>query len=595
MPSKITLFLLLTCLTIFINACSDATTPSPIASSSATATAVPTDTPVDISATLPSTEVVETPEAPPAESVRPLAPAQGGALASARIDWFATAGICVVCHQNNVDEAGNDVSNGEYWRSTMMANAAKDPYYLAGVSINVAYYPEYSAAIETKCSTCHMPMAHYSNIAQGQQGVIFGANGYLDPQHQHQTLALDGVSCTVCHQIQSEGLGDFDSFSGGGIFDLQTPMGSRTIFGPFVPQRPSQNIMSRSSGFIPQQGNHIIQSQVCATCHNLYTHYVTEDGIFSEAWFPEQTPYSEWLNSDYAAQSACQDCHMPPAEGAVVLANRGSATMRSPYAKHNFVGGNAYMVDVMKNFGGEIDVQAGPEHFDATLARTLTQLQSQTAILSISDHGLSDRTLSFDVTASILTGHKFPTGYPSRRTWLHVTIKDVNEQVVFESGRVSQNGAIFGNENDADPLAFEPHYDEITNPEQVQIYETIMRDVYGNVTTVLLSASAYAKDNRLLPAGFDKTAVPEDIAPVGNAVGDDDFTGSGDTVTYRVDTGNASGPFTVKVELLYQSIAYRWAHDVSTYDTEQAKLFSAYYNTLPNIPVVVAVQSVQSK
>jgi hypothetical protein len=115
--------------------------------------------------TLPPSETRETPEAQATESVRPFLPAQGGALASASNDWFATAGICVVCHQNNVDEAGNDVSNGEYWRSTMMANAAKDPYYLAGVSIEVDHYPEFGAVIEAKCNTCHMPMAHFSDEA----------------------------------------------------------------------------------------------------------------------------------------------------------------------------------------------------------------------------------------------------------------------------------------------------------------------------------------------------------------------------------------------------------------------------------------------
>ena len=111
----------------------------------------------------------ETPSEQPADAVQPLAPAQGGVLTTASNDWFATAGTCVVCHQNNVDEAGNDVSNGEYWRSTMMANSALDPYYLASVSIEVAENPELGPAIEAKCSTCHMPMAHLSDAAQGQQ------------------------------------------------------------------------------------------------------------------------------------------------------------------------------------------------------------------------------------------------------------------------------------------------------------------------------------------------------------------------------------------------------------------------------------------
>jgi hypothetical protein len=583
MSRKLIRILFLTGLTFIISAC-DNTTPTVFVEQQ---TAVEIPPSVMVAEEVPESQLIETP--------RPFSPASGGLLTSDNNDLFATAGKCVVCHQNNLDEVGNDVSNGEYWRSTMMANAAKDPYYLAGVSINVARYPEFGPVIEAKCNTCHMPMAHFSDRAQGQQGLIFGEYGYLDPQHPLHTLALDGVSCTTCHQIQDEGLDDFTSFSGGGVFDTQTPMGNRLIFGPYVPQQPGQNIMSRSSGFIPVQGNHLVQSELCATCHNLYTHYVTEDGTFGEDWFPEQTPYSEWLNSDYATLSTCQDCHMPPAEGAVVLSNRGPAIMRSPYAKHNFVGGNAYMLDVMKNFGGELGVLAGPEHFDATIDRTLVQLQSQSAALAITDPILADKLFSFDITTNILTGHKFPSGYPSRRAWLHVTVKDSNGQIVFESGSVSSKGTISGNDNDANSMAFEPHYDEITSPEQVQIYEAIMQDVYGNVTTVLLAASGYLKDNRLLPVGFDKTTVTADISPKGKALTDDDFIGGVDTVTYRVDTENTTGPFTVEAELLYQSIAYSWALDISAYDTEPAQTFSDYYNTLPNLPIIAAAQRAETK
>jgi cytochrome c551/c552 len=339
---------------------------------------------------MPPNEAGKTPEAAPAESVHSLSPAQGGALSSASNNWFATAGICVVCHQNNVDEAGNDVSNGEYWRSTMMANSAKDPYYLAGVSIEVARYPEFGAVIEAKCNTCHMPMAHFSDTAQGQQGLIFGEEG------------------------------------------------QRAVFGPFLPSRPGIMMMSRTTGFVPEQGAHLLQSELCASCHNLYTNYITEEGELSEGYFPEQTPYSEWLNSDYAQRSTCQNCHMPPAEGAVVLANQGPPILRSPYAKHSFVGGNVYILQVLKSFGGELGVQAGPELFDATIARTLTQLQTQTAALAVLNPVLTGATLDFDVLVDVLTGHKFPTSYPSRRAWLHVTVKDTNGQIVFESGGVGQ-------------------------------------------------------------------------------------------------------------------------------------------------------------
>ncbi|MGC8781083.1 MAG: hypothetical protein ACP5UQ_09485, partial [Anaerolineae bacterium] len=80
------------------------------------------------------------------------------------------------------------------------------------------------------------------------------------------------------------------------------------------------------------------------------------------------------------------------------------------------------------------------------------------------------------------------------------------------SGKPDPDGTIAGNDADADPLKFEPHYDLITAADQVQIYEPIMGDHEGKVTYTLLRAARYLKDNRLLPAGADKAKLPADIA-----------------------------------------------------------------------------------
>ena len=50
-----------------------------------------------------------------------------------------------------------------------------------------------------------------------------------------------------------------------------------------------------------------------------------------------------------------------------------------------------------------------------------------------------------DLLVQNLAGHKFPAGFPSRRAWLHIRVIDSTQAVVFESGAVSNNGAITGN------------------------------------------------------------------------------------------------------------------------------------------------------
>ena len=532
---------------------------------------------------------------PVATEIVPPPPDQPGVLVVDKNDLFSTAGTCTACHQNTLDKDGNDISSSELWRGTMMANAMIDPYYQASVQNEAASYPQYADLIGNECNTCHMPMAHYSDSAKDIEGTIFGPDGYANIDNPLHNLAVDGVSCTACHQILKDNLGEQISFSGGMVYDLKTPSGMRELFGPYIPQDNSVTIMANSSGFAPIQGTHLIQADFCATCHNLYTNYVKADGTLSTDLFPEQTPYTEWLASDFANTKTCQDCHMPIAEGEVAISNLTPDTLRSPYNKHFFVGGNYFIPNIIKQFSEELKPQTDAAHFDATIALTKNQLQNQTAAVELKNLSILNNELSFDAVITNLSGHKFPTSYPSRRAWLHVTVKDTNGEVVFESGNFNSDGSIVGNDNDNDAKLFEPHYNEINNAEQVQIYESVMENTAGEVTTILLSAASYIKDNRLLPTGFDKNIVSADISPSDAAKSDENFLGGSDTVTYRIDTADAAGPFMVEVELLYQPIGFRWARNAIDFGTEGALAFAPFYDAVPNLPVLVAGSSLTSQ
>jgi len=153
------------------------------------------------------------------------------------------------------------------------------------------------------------------------------------------------------------------------------------------------------------------------------------------------------------------------------------------------------------------------------------------------------------------------------------------DRTVFESGALNPDCSIRGNDNDADAAQFEPHYSEIRGPDQVQIYESIAGDANGAVTTGLLTAVRFLKDNRLLPHGFDKAAAEKDIAVIGEAAGDASFTGAGDRVRYNVAV-SGTGPFEVEAELLYQPIGYRWANNLKRYDAMETARFNRYYDAM---------------
>jgi hypothetical protein len=139
---------------------------------------------------------------------------------------------------------------------------------------------------------------------------------------------------------------------------------------------------------------------------------------------------------------------------------------------------------------------------------------------------------------------------------------------------------IRGNDNDGDGRRFEPHYTEITGSDQVQIYEDIMVDYAGEVTTGLLYGARYVKDNRLLPRGFDKISADSDVAVHGVAEEDRDFVGGSDVVRYSVAVGNAQPPFRVVAELWYQPIGYRWAMNLGEYETQESAQFLEFFNEI---------------
>jgi hypothetical protein len=506
------------------------------------------------------------------------------------LSLFTHSENCLACHNNLQAPSGEDVSIGATWRSTMMANSGRDPYWQASVRREALDHPAQSRAIQDECAACHMPMLAQIAHAGESEADVFAqlpiARGDASPLHR---LAADGVSCTVCHQISSDRLGKPESFNGGFVLKPTPADGTRVIFGPYRIDAGRKTIMRSVTGFVQAQGEHVRQSELCASCHTLITKALGPSGEAIGS-LHEQMNYQEWQHSAYQGEErSCQSCHMPKADGPVRISSvLGDA--RDNLSRHLFVGGNAFMVRMLNRYRTDLGVEASSSELEATARATIHQLQTQTATLAVSPLQLAEGALTFDVDIRNLTGHKFPTGYPSRRSWLHVTVRDAQGRALFESGALNQQGAIDGNDNDVDARRFEPHYDTISSPDQVQIYESILGDPGGVPTTGLLTATQYLKDNRLLPRGFDKTTATPDIGVFGGAMNDATFTGGGDRVRYAVKVPG-SGPFTVDVELRYQPIGFRWAHNLESYSADEPRRFVTYYGSMAADTSVIVAQT----
>lgn len=520
---------------------------------------------------------------------------------------FIGSGRCSLCHGNLADREGRDMSITNHWRSTMMANASRDPFWQAKVVSETSRNPAIKQVIEEKCVTCHMPMAWTQLNADkqaygGESAAATPFDTFTDPTTPLHEAALDGVSCSLCHQIEDKGLGTKENFSGKFSIDLQTPAPHRPIFGPY--QETVAEPMQTSIGFTPLYSAHSNDSALCATCHTLYTPYLDSAGNIAGE-FPEQTPYLEWLHSEYGEPLGtrhditeqvgtvrlCQECHMPhsPAGGVLIaMPAHKDSTEKDHFSQHHFVGGNILLLNIMQDNLIPLGIAASTEKIEDTKKRATELLQQQSATLSLYGGTISNGTLTVAVAVESMVGHKFPTGFPSRRAWLHLMVQDGAGAVIFESGRTQADGAITGDDGDEKNL-FEPHYDVISRQDQVQIYESVMQNTDGEVTYTLLRAAGYIKDNRLLPKGFDKHTAGADIAVKGAAAADENFTGGSDLVTYQVPVGDQSGPFTITAELLYTSVSHAFMQDLAQ-DASLPKVgrFVKFYGDTDKTPVTIA-------
>ncbi|MEM7517839.1 MAG: hypothetical protein AAF368_13065, partial [Planctomycetota bacterium] len=428
---------------------------------------------------------------------------------------------------------------------------------------------------EALCLTCHAPMVHHDARLAGEKLAAF-------EDLQSSAHAFEGVSCTVCHQATPEGLGEPSSFSG--RLDIRD---DNTIYGPFAD--PMIGPMRMHTGYTPMHGEHISESALCGSCHTLYTKASPDAEPFLE-----QAPYLEWRNSLYSTEDAtpeegqsCQECHMPDAGDMRIARNpRGfdfAIEVREDVRSHAFVGGNAVMLDLLRDNAEALGVTASPAALEKLARAARAQLAHETARVTISEISSEGGELRFDVHVENLTGHKFPTAYPARRAWLDVEIQDASG-VFFKSGAFDREGRLVG-VGDEHLL---PHVNLVTSASEVPVYERVAADATGQPTTSLVAMTHTLKDTRLLPAGWRKDGPHAmETAPVGTE-GDANFTAGQDTVRYEIALPReTTGDLIFIARLFYQPIPPHWADGLRDSETEAAKFFLEALERLGPSPELV--------
>ena len=517
----------------------------------------------------------------------------GDGFPRGRDSLFGGSGLCGGCHGHDpngiafITPSGEDVNILDDWAGTIMANSAFDPFWRAKVSHEILVNPNHSLDIQTKCTSCHAPLGHYNAMHNG-------ATNYTMAQVRIDSLALDGVSCGACHSIK-------DSLIGLRFSGQQFYQPNHTVYGPYI--NPFTGPMQQFIGFNVRYGEHISDAGLCAGCHSLVTKTIDLQGNYTGQTFVEQATYHEWLNSDYgnsAEPVSCQSCHIPQInDNIVIAANYAFLAPRRPYGKHHLVGGNTTMLKLMRENIDSLGIYADPKHFDSTLARTTRLLKTQTIDLALTQTATTPDSLFFNVKIMNKAGHKFPSGYPSRRAFVTFVVLKANGDTLFRSGTTNPSTYEVLGENNT----FEPHHTIINNSSQAQIYEMIMGDVNNNVTTVLARAATHLKDNRLPPLGFNTSHYAYDSTKiVGAAATDPNFNKANDgtqgnatdIVHYHVPTNGYTGAVQVVATVNYQTMPYRYMQEMFSYSSYDINKFKTMYNAADRTPFAVATATLES-
>jgi hypothetical protein len=454
---------------------------------------------------------------------------------------------CATCH------GGYDTAKEPYfnWQGSMMANASRDPLFLA----NMAIANQDAANSGDLCLRCHFA-----------RGWLAGRSVPTDGSRM-EAADGDGVSCALCHRmvnpVYTAGISPTNDLAilaalsfpgtnyGNGMFVID-PNGLRR--GPYT---------NATLGHAALGSPFHRTAAFCGTCHDVSNPAFTKDGqgIYQPNTFnaagtnfsphfmaPVERTFSEWLNSTYAASngvyapqfagnrpdgrvSTCQHCHLRSTSGYVCNTNiNPGVPLRTDMGLHDMTGGSTWLPGLLTNlYPTEVNAAA----IQAGINRA-TQLLTNAATLAV-----GDATNLLKVIVTNECGHKLPTGYPEgRRVWVNVKFYDDANSLLGESGAYNPTNGVLT--RDAEAKIYEVHPGIDTN------ISGLLGLVPDASLHFVLNNKIY-EDNRIPPRGFTNAAFAQfGGAPVSHSYADGQYW---DDTSYALPAGTTRAD----VRLYYQS------------------------------------------
>ncbi|MCX6076991.1 MAG: multiheme c-type cytochrome [Campylobacterales bacterium] len=351
-------------------------------------------------------------------------------------DWTNSA-KCKSCHTEIFNQWAD--SNHRHMADT-------NPYYM--VMENLAAQDK-GHGFRKWCMGCHNPSA----VTTGQDktthtmndntmpDVLFesGSASLIDELKTHGNAKLEqGISCITCHRItKTESKGN-SSYSldltnrKKYVFEDSNSKVNQWLDEKFINSNPKVHKESYSNPIYKK-------STYCASCHD---EFLPDSNLSVVATFKEweKSPFNN--PTDLSKHKNCIDCHMTNLKDNKFSPLKDASTdggkIKEDVKVHYFSGSNHFLSGLKNKVNEEQTIQ---------LLKTSAKL----------DVEIEDGKIKVGVK-NVGAGHHLPTGVADfRELWLDITLKDKDNKVVFESGKLKDDNnlgedarpfmKIFGDEN----------------------------------------------------------------------------------------------------------------------------------------------------
>ena len=339
---------------------------------------------------------------------------------------FPDAAYCGHCHQEAYHQ----------WRQALHSNSFRTPFYRASVNILIR-----TKGIEfaRHCDSCHNPIAVLSGA--------MNTGSQLD-----RSFDRDGVTCSVCHSIQS-----VQSKLGNGSFVMGVPAVMVDEQGNRIPGTvPDAEIFAH----LDRHAKAVMQDfyrtpEFCSACHKANLP-VPLNGY---KWIRAFTAYDEWQSSKFSQRSpltfysadytTCQGCHMK--RDAISMPDYGAK--HGTLASHRWLAGNTavpFYYGFDEQLSKTIDFLKSGNYLNVDLFALKLDEPGSPGDAMIAPLGSTPFTLkpgqlveAYVVVQNKNIGHSLiPEVRDLYQAWVQFTVKDASGAVIDDSGFLQPDGML---------------------------------------------------------------------------------------------------------------------------------------------------------